>query len=262
VSQRTPFEDLVAIMARLRGPDGCPWDREQTLETLRGYLLEETYELLEALDSGDPAHIREELGDVLLEVVFIAQVCSEQGHFGIDEVAGGIAAKLRRRHPHVFGERRADSSGEALKRWEEIKNAEKPPSPHRSLLDGVPRNMPALLRAHRLSTKASLAGFDWDALEGLYEKLIEELGEFREAAATGDREGMDEELGDLLFIAANIGRFAGIDPEMALHAANRKFMSRFAHIEAELQRRGKTPAEADMAELEELWERAKAAERA
>jgi len=262
MGERTPFEDLVAVMARLRGPDGCPWDREQTLETLRGYLLEETYELLEALDTGDPQHIREELGDVLLEVVFLAQVCSEQGLFGIDDVTAGIAAKLRRRHPHVFGERRAGSPGEALKRWEEIKNAEKPASATRSLLEGVPRNMPALLRAHRLSTKASLAGFDWQALEGLYEKLVEELGEFREAAEAGDREAMDEELGDLLFIAANIGRFAGIDPEMALHAANRKFMSRFAHIEEELRRRGKTPSEASMSELEEIWEQAKAAERA
>ncbi|HET9481543.1 MAG TPA: nucleoside triphosphate pyrophosphohydrolase, partial [Candidatus Polarisedimenticolia bacterium] len=237
MSRSTPFEDLVAVMARLRGPDGCPWDREQTLESLKTYLVEETYEAIEAIDAGDPRMIKEELGDLLLEVVFLAQVCSESGLFGIQDVVVGISEKLVRRHPHVFGERKAGSANEAIRRWEDIKNEEKKAragGEAPSLLAGVPPHLPALLRAHRLSTKASLAGFDWKALDELYGKLMEELAEFKEAAASGDADAMREELGDLLFITANVGRHSGIDPEMALHAANRKFTERFRFIEQEL----------------------------
>ena len=262
MNAKTPFDDLVAVMARLRGPDGCPWDREQTLESLRTYLLEETHELLEAIENGDTGHIREELGDLLLEVVFLTQVCQERGLFGIDDVVEGIRDKLVRRHPHVFGGTEAKNPSEALQRWEEIKNQEKrAEAPDSSFLDGVPTALPALMRAHRLSTKASLAGFDWKAVDQIYDKLLEELAEFRSAADGGDAEGMREELGDLLFIMVNLGRHTGIDPEMALHDANRKFISRFRFVEERLRSRGVPPGKADMDEMEALWEEAKARER-
>lgn len=258
-----PFEDLVRIMARLRAPGGCPWDREQTLKTLRGYLLEETYEVLEAIEREDPTLLREELGDLLLEVVFLAQVCSEEGLFSISEVVEGIRDKLVRRHPHVFGDEKAGSAEEAIHLWEQIKNEEKAArnGPGRSLLDGVPAELPALLRAHRLSTKASLAGFDWDSIEGLYDKLAEEIGEFRRASEARDPAAMEEELGDLLFIAANIGRYTGIDPEAALQAANRKFFSRFSHVEAGLRAHGIRLSEASMEQMEVLWAEAKKREK-
>lgn len=260
---RAPFEDLVSIMSRLRGPDGCPWDREQTLDSLRSYLVEETYELLEAIESRDPRLLREELGDLLLEIVFLAQICAEQGHFQMDDVVTGVRDKLIRRHPHVFGEHKAGSANEAIQRWEDIKNKERAESgaAEQSLLSGVPAHMPALLRAHRLSTKASLAGFDWKALDDLYGKLLEELAEFRHAAEAGDREAMEEELGDLLFVTANVGRFSGIDAEMALQAANRKFMSRFRHVEEGLRSQGIAPGKATLEQMEALWDEAKALER-
>ncbi|HZI93516.1 MAG TPA: nucleoside triphosphate pyrophosphohydrolase [Patescibacteria group bacterium] len=261
--ESSPFEELVAVMARLRGPEGCPWDREQTLQTLRTYLVEETYELIEAIEAKDPLMLREELGDLLLEVVFLAQVCSEQGLFGIDEVVGGIRDKLVRRHPHVFGDRKAENAHEAIRRWEDIKNEERASSGDagHSLLSGVPAHMPALLRAHRLSTKAALAGFDWKQLADLYEKLFEELAEFRQAADEGDRPAMEEELGDLLFITANLGRFSGIDPELALQAANRKFIARFHHVESGLKAKGIEPGKSAFDQMELLWEEAKSLEK-
>jgi tetrapyrrole methylase family protein / MazG family protein len=262
MADSTPFDDLVAVMAKLRGPGGCPWDREQTLASLRTYLVEETYELLEAIDRGEPGPLREELGDLLLEVVFLARVCEEQGLFDIHDVAAAIRDKLVRRHPHVFQESPAATPAEALGRWEEIKNQEKKErDPNASLLEGIPAHQPALMRAHRLSSKASLAGFDWKAMEDLYGKLLEELTEFRQAASSGDRQAMEEELGDLLFIAANVGRFAGIDPEIALQAANRKFISRFQHIESALRAQGIAPKQATLDQMEALWEEAKALER-
>ncbi|HKY32008.1 MAG TPA: nucleoside triphosphate pyrophosphohydrolase [Candidatus Polarisedimenticolia bacterium] len=261
MSGRTPFEDLVAVMERLRGPGGCPWDREQTLSSLRTYLLEETYELLEAIDRGEPAPLKEELGDLLLEVVFLAQICREQGLFGVQDVAAGVRDKLVRRHPHVFSDAPAGSAGEAIRRWEEIKNQEKPPRPGASVLDGVPGQQPALMRAHRLSSKASLAGFDWKKLEDLFEKLAEELSEFRQAAAGGDRRAMEEELGDLLFVAANVGRFCGLDPELALQGANRKFTRRFQQVEEGLRSRGIPVGKASLEQMEELWAAAKSEEK-
>ena len=260
----TAFEDLVAVMARLRGPGGCPWDREQTIETLRTFLVEETYELLEAMESRDPRLMREELGDLLLEVVFVTQVCSEEGLFSMEDVVRGIHDKLVRRHPHVFGDRPAGSPREAIGRWEEIKRkeraAESATAP--SALAGVPTHLPALMRAHRLSTKAGMVGFDWKEPQQLYDKLAEELAEFREAAATGDKRAMEGELGDLLFITANVGRHAGIDPELALQAANRKFISRFHYVEEGLRRQGIASDQATIEQLDALWEEAKALERA
>ncbi|MGH9867621.1 MAG: nucleoside triphosphate pyrophosphohydrolase [Candidatus Polarisedimenticolia bacterium] len=257
----TPFDELLAVMARLRGPGGCPWDREQTLASLKTYVVEETYEVLEAIDKGEPGALKEELGDLLLEVVFLAQICREQGLFEMDDVVRGIRDKLVRRHPHVFQEASAGTPAEALRRWEQIKNEEKRgASPDASMLAGVPRHQPALLRAHRLSTKASLAGFDWKAMEDLYAKLLEELTEFRQAAEAGDRRHMEEELGDLLFITANIGRFAGIDPEIALQGANRKFIERFGYVEQGLRRLGIPAGQATLEQMESLWEEAKAQE--
>ncbi len=255
------FDDLVAVMARLRGPDGCPWDRQQTLESLRAYLLEEAHETLEAIDLRDPDRLREELGDLLLEVVFLAQVCSERRLFDIEDVARGIHEKLVRRHPHVFGGTRAFGPEEALRRWEEIKNDEKAAAGERSVLSGVPASLPALLRAHRLSTKAALVGFDWTAKQGLYDKVQEELREFQEASDRADAQATQEELGDLLFITANLGRRAGVDPEAALQAANAKFTARFRYIEEALRRRGLSPCAENASEMEALWEEAKRKER-
>ena len=265
MEEENPFSRLVAVMARLRGPNGCPWDREQTLESLRTYLIEETYELLEAIDSKDPVHLQEELGDVLLEVVFLSQVCKEQGLFQIDDVVNGIVDKLTRRHPHVFGQSPVKTAGEALRTWEEVKNQERAATgkvKRESTLDGVPAHLPALMRAHRLSTKASLTGFDWKIPDDLHDKLFEEVSEFRQAAATGDREAMEEELGDILFTMANVGRMLRIDPELALQAANRKFIRRFHWIEAELRRRGIEISVAGAELMEKLWEEAKRVERA
>ncbi|MFQ5701321.1 MAG: nucleoside triphosphate pyrophosphohydrolase [Acidobacteriota bacterium] len=258
------FDELVELMRRLRGPGGCPWDAEQTLESLRSYLIEETYEVLEAIEAGEPGLLREELGDLLLQVVFLSQVCSERGLFEIGAVVADIRDKLVRRHPHVFGPRPAGDSGEAIQRWEEIKNQERKASGKSdgSLLGGVPRKLPALLRASLLSSKAAMVGFDWRELEELFGKLEEEIGEFRQEAGARNRAGMTEELGDLLFIAANIGRFTGIDPELALQAANEKFRARFRHIEKQLDREGKTPQGAGLERMEELWEEAKKLERA
>jgi tetrapyrrole methylase family protein/MazG family protein len=263
LAESTPFEDLLAVMERLRGPGGCPWDREQTLASLRTYVLEEAHEVIEAIESGNVQALREEFGDLLLEVVFLTQICREQGLFDMNDVARGIRDKLVRRHPHVFSGQPAGSPAEALRRWEEIKNEEKRgKAPAASILDGVPAGQPALMRALRLSTKAALAGFDWKAADELYAKLEEELREFRAAAEKGDRQGMEEELGDLLFIVANIGRFSRLDPEIALHGASRKFISRFHHVERGLRERGIPIAEASMEQMESLWNEAKAREAA
>ena len=260
MEEQTPFARLVAVMARLRGREGCPWDKEQTMDSLRTYLIEETYELLEAIESKDPVHLREELGDVLLEVVFLSQVCKELGLFQIDDVINGIVDKLIRRHPHVFGENPVQTAGEALRTWEEVKNQERAATgkvKRESTLDGVPAHFPALMRAHRLSTKASVVGFDWRVPDDLHDKLIEEVTELREAAAAGDHEAMEEELGDVLFTMANVGRMLRIDPELALQAANRKFIRRFHWIEAELRRRGIEISKAGAELMETLWEEAK-----
>jgi MazG family protein len=255
------FDRLVEVMARLRSPNGCPWDREQTLLTLRTYLLEETYETLDAIDRGDNASLKEELGDLLLEVVFFCQIGAEDGLFTIEDVAGGIHDKLVRRHPHVFGAEKAGGAREALGRWEEMKNKEREASGETSVLSGVPRAMPALLRAFRISNKAAMVGFDWDNVAQTLEKVEEELAELRKAIDDRDAEGTAEELGDLLFAAANVGRLAGVDPETALQAANGKFTRRFMSVEEGLKRLGLRPSAKTREEMERLWEEAKAQSR-
>lgn len=251
---------LLEIMQRLRAPNGCPWDREQTLESLRPYVIEEAYEVLEAIESGDADAHRDELGDLLLQVVFQAQIRAEAGDFAFADVAIAIADKLERRHPHVFGDEADPTlSADALNAsWEAIKAQERAakgasPTPS-SRLDGIPKALPALQRAYRIGQKAAAAGFDWPNIDGAWEKLAEELDELR-AATT--REHVEEELGDVLFAVCNVARHLSSNPEHALRAAIMKFSRRFQHIEAELDRQGLTFEECDLDRLEGIWEHAK-----
>ena len=255
-----PFTRLVEIMSRLRGDGGCLWDREQTHETLKPYLVEETYEVLDAINSGDPEHIKGELGDLLLQIVFHAQIGSEAGKFNLNDVCDAISEKLIRRHPHVFGESDADTSQKVIDQWEKIKLTEKAHEKRKSVLDGVPRSMPALLRAMRLQGKAGSVGFDWDSAEGAFAKVEEELGEFSAAFAERDPGEMEEELGDLLFSLVNVARFIEVNPEEALGKTITKFINRFGHVEREIARSGKAMNEVSLDEMDRLWEEAKAKE--
>lgn len=251
------FERLVALMARLRGPDGCPWDRKQTLESLKTYIIEEAYELVDSIDSGETDSIREELGDLVLEALFVSQICAEERRLTIGEVLEALEQKLVRRHPHVFGSRRAADAEEALGRWEDIKAREKEEK-SLSLLHDVPRALPALKRAAKLSARAARVGFDWPSVEQVLAKLEEELQELHQARGAANPEALAEEVGDLLFVMANLARHLGVDPEQALEAANRKFVTRFRHIEERLQAEGRSLAEASLEEMEALWSEAKA----
>jgi MazG family protein len=256
------IERLLSIMERLRGPQGCPWDREQTLRTLRPYVLEETYEVLEAIDGGDPREHCEELGDLLLQIVFQAQLTKEQGQFEFADVANAISDKLVSRHPHVFGNADAKDADAVLRQWAALKREEKKAKGGgESVLEGVPREMPALARADRLTEKASRIGFDWPDPDGAREKLAEELAELDEAIGQGDREAMEHELGDVLFAAANLSRKLGVPPEEALRGAVARFVARFSHVERELARRGVPHGAATLAEMDALWDEAKALER-
>jgi len=253
------FSELVEIMRRLRSPDGCPWDNEQTHETLKKYMIEEAYELLESIDAGDDKAMIEECGDVMLQVVFHARIAEEQGRFTIADVLESICGKLIRRHPHVFGDRSANTAEEVLRNWESDKKKEKPERD--SLLDGIPADMPALMRAHRIQDRVSRAGFDWRRIEEVFEKFEEEWEEFRQARSEEHRQKVEEELGDLLFALVNIARYVDVDPEQALAKTNRKFIRRFHHIESELQKSGKTLEESNLEEMDALWEDAKRLER-
>jgi tetrapyrrole methylase family protein/MazG family protein len=253
------FVELLTIMARLRGEHGCPWDREQTRESLRPFLVEETYEVLDALDSGDPAHLREELGDVLFQVVFHVEIARERGEFSMADVLDALIAKMTRRHPHVFGDQPVGSAAEALARWEAIKSAERT-GPPRSALAGVPRALPALHRAQRVQHKAARVGFDWPDAASALEKVREELGEVTEALRRGAGDALRDELGDLLFSVVNVARLASVDPEGALHAAVDRFSRRFASMEEAAREEGRELAGLPLAELEQLWTRAKSLE--
>ncbi len=249
------FEQLVDLMARLRAPNGCPWDKEQTLESLRPFILEEAYELVDAIDQSQPSDIREELGDLLLEVLFVSQICAEQAQFTIQDVMSTLQQKLIRRHPHVFRSEKALDSEEALARWEEIKESEKKPS--KSLLEDVPRALPAIVRAQKLSARAARGGFDWKSADEVLDKLSEEVRELEKARGSNDLASLAEELGDLMFVLVNLARHLDVDPEMALESTNRKFVDRFHHMEKRLAERNRTVAEAGMDEMEELWQEAK-----
>jgi MazG family protein len=251
-------ERLLAIMTRLRGPGGCPWDREQTLRTLRPYLLEETYEVLEAIDGGDAREHCEELGDLLLQVVFQAELAREGGRFDFADVAEAIAAKLVRRHPHVFGDARVRDAEGVMRQWVQLKQEEKAErGGGKSVLEGVPRELPALARAERLAEKASRIGFDWPDAAGARAKVAEELRELDEAMDSGDRGRVEDELGDLLFAVANLSRKLRLAPEEALRGAVGRFVARFEHLERELARRGRTAGEASLEEMDRLWDEAK-----
>ena len=284
-----PFRRLVAIMARLRGPGGCPWDREQSHRSLTPYLIEEAYEVKETIDRGDFEELRAELGDLVLQVVFHAQLAAEAGRFDIDDVMRAIGDKLIRRHPHVFGDVEVSGSGEVLRNWEDIKKQEKADrqgngdataetadagaAPFESMLSGVPRSLPALLKAHRIQQKVAGVGFDWATLAPVWDKLHEEIDELRQAletdggasdpapgkqAAGPDREAVANEIGDILFSVANLARKLGVPAEEALDRTNHKFMARFRYIEETLHGQGRKPSDMTLEELDALWEAAKA----
>jgi tetrapyrrole methylase family protein/MazG family protein len=263
------FEALVELQRRLLAPDGCPWDREQTHQTLRTFLLEETYEVLDALERADPARMADELGDLLLQIIFHAELARAAGQFDIARVIDRIHAKMVRRHPHVFGPEGAPRAADArtvLKNWEELKAEERAlGNGRRSVLAGVPATLPALMEAYQLTRRAANIGFDWESVDGLLEKLREETAELRHAVAAPDTSGRartEEEVGDLLFVVVNLARFLGLDPELALRRANRKFIARFEEMEQEMARRGSRLEDASREEMERLWERSKSVLRA
>jgi tetrapyrrole methylase family protein/MazG family protein len=266
------FEDLVKLMEKLRSPDGCPWDREQNYATLAPMLLEEAYEAFEAVEEareGNPGELRDELGDLLFQIVFYAQVAKERGDFSINDVSDAIHTKMVRRHPHVFADTTAADSATVLRNWEAMKKEERRASGKSersdSLLDGVSAKAPALMEAHQLSTKAARVGFDWQKIDDIFAKLAEEIAELRAAIQThadssneADHGLVREEIGDLLFAATNIARHLHVEPEAALKLTNRKFRRRFRYIEDKLQSRGQTFDAATLDEMEALWQEAKA----
>jgi len=288
------FERAVSIMARLRGPEGCPWDREQTFDSIKPYTLEETYEVLEAIDNRDWDELQGELGDLLLQVLFYSQIASEEQRFSINEVLNRLSSKLINRHPHVFGKVTAETSADVLRNWEALKAEEKrkrleagggkaaQPGKPESVLSGVSSAMPALLEAHKLSSRAAHVGFDWPQIGGLFEKLWEEAEELKEelqqlplfpalsgrgVAGSGKsqipedlRERIEQEVGDMFFVLVNIARYLSLDPESALKKTNRKFKRRFQWMEEQLRVSGRGPKDASLDELEELWQSSKKAE--
>lgn len=242
-------------MSALRSEKGCPWDREQTRESLKPFIVEESYEVLEAIDEKDPEAIKEELGDLLFQVVFQCQVAKELGEFEMSDVIEKIGSKMIARHPHVFGEADYKTSEEVLVHWEAQKKREG--KQRDSILDGVPKTMPSLLRAHRLQDRASRVGFDWERVEDVLQKLEEELLEFREALKTKKQERIEDELGDIFFVLVNISRFVSINPEDALRKTISKFISRFRHIEMSAAEQGRTLSDMTLAEMDALWDEAK-----
>ena len=257
------FDALVRIMERLRADNGCPWDREQTRETLKPFLIEEAYEVVEAIDEGDPKHLMEELGDLLFQVVFHAQVAAERREFAIGQVLAATADKMMRRHPHVFGDGTVSTTREVLEQWEELKRKERHvvAGVPASALDGVPRELPGLLRAQRLQDKASRVGFDWPEISGAMAKVEEELGELKEAIGSAVPEAVEEELGDVLSSLVNLARFLNLSAEDALRGSIARFTTRFQSMEEALQRDGRRLKEMSIEEMDRLWEEAKSHER-
>jgi len=284
------FERAVSIMAQLRAPGGCPWDREQTFDTIKPYTLEETYEVLEAIDARDWGELTGELGDLLLQVLFYAEMAAEEKHFTIDDVLDRLSSKLVNRHPHVFGDVKADTPGEVVRNWQALKAEEKkrrqqeeaPKHEHPdSVLHGVSSAMPALMEAYKISTRVAHVGFDWPNIDGLFDKLNEETDELRHnlkdypppgpqpqvATAVASARGvkipeelrarLEDEVGDLLFVLVNIARYLSLDPESALRKTNRKFRRRFEYLEAKLRERGRKPSDASLEEMEALWQESK-----
>jgi len=253
------FQQLVEIMARLRAPGGCPWDREQSFETIKKYTLEETYEVLDAIDRKDWSDLRDELGDFMLQAVFFAQMAAEEKLFDIGDSLDAINEKLIRRHPHIFGDESASTGDEVLKRWDQIKAEErkgKPEAPQ-GLLATVPRALPALVEAQQITSRAAGVGFDWSNADEVLAKLDEELAEFDAARKSGTKDQMEDELGDLLFVVVNLARFVKVDPEQALRRTNAKFRQRFGHVEKRLVEQGRQVSGTPIEELESLWQEAK-----
>lgn len=261
------FTQLVELIARLRAPGGCPWDREQTHQSLKPMLLEEAYEVVEAIDEGNDEEFKGELGDLLLQVVFHSQIATEEARFDVAEVIDRISSKMIRRHPHVFGEDTAQTAGEVLRNWEAIKQAELEAkgklTDEGSMLDSVSTRLPAVMEAFQMTTKVSRVDFDWPDVASVLEKLDEEVEELKQAV--GDEHPSHNEIagevGDLLFVAVNVARLLGIDPESALKASNRKFRRRFRYIEDRLREQGRKPADSDHIEMDSLWDEAKAREK-
>jgi len=259
----SPIDRLNGIMRTLRNPDGgCPWDVEQTFATIAPCTVEEAYEVADAIERGDWDELKSELGDLLFQVVFHARMAEEQGLFGFDDVVEAIADKLTRRHPHVFGDEAAKTDGAAQKaRWEDIKAGERKAKAQHGVLDDVPVGLPALTRAVKLTKRAARVGFDWPSTDQVFDKLDEEVAELRAEIAAGDLDKARGEMGDLLFVVANLARKLGVEPEDALRGTNAKFIRRFGFIEAELAKDGRTPEQSDLAEMDGLWNAAKGAER-
>ncbi len=258
------FAELARVMARLRAPGGCPWDRTQTFETIKSYTLEETYEVMEAIDRQDWPGLAEELGDLLLQPVFFAEMAAEEGLFTISDSLDAINEKLVRRHPHVFGDAVAHTADDVKQRWDEIKKQEKPDSAKASLdsvLTSVPRNLPALMEAEKISKKAADVGFEWPDVSGVLDKLQEEAAELAEARHSGDQEHIQHEIGDVLFTLVNLARFLKVDPEQALRKTNARFRKRFAHMERAIGADGGSLREATLDRMEALWQDAKRLEK-
>lgn len=251
------FDALVKTVARLRGPGGCPWDREQTHASLKRYAIEETYEVIDAIDSGEPAKLEDELGDLLLQVLLHAEISSETNGFDIADVCARIREKLQRRHPHVFADTQVSGVDDVLHNWEQIKRAEPGHEERKSVLDGVPRSLPALMRAAKISKKAARTGFDWPEVNAIFDKLREETGELEEAVATGNKDEVKHEIGDLLFTIVNIARFQGIDPEEALTDMLGRFVVRFNRIESGAAEQGREISDMTLEEMDAIWDEAK-----
>lgn len=253
------LQRLIDIMARLRAPGGCPWDREQNFDTIKKFTVEETYEVLDAIDRRDWADLREELGDYLLQAVFYAQMASEENLFSLGDCLDAINEKLIRRHPHIFGDETARTGDEVLKLWDAVKLQEKRGKADvpKGLLDGIPRSQPALIEAQQISSRAAKSGFDWSNTEEVLAKLNEEIAEFRAAQMAGSADEMEDELGDLMFTIVNLARFAKVDPEQALRRTNAKFRQRFEHVEKRLTEQGMQVTGTPISQLEALWQEAK-----
>ncbi len=252
------IERLLEVMRTLRAPDGCPWDREQTNESLKSDLIEEAYEVIDAIESGNLSHLEEELGDLLLQVVFHSQICSEDGHFEFHDVANGISDKLVRRHPHVFGKVQVSGSGEVLENWDAIKKAEKKEGDTpASIVSGIPKHLPALQKAHQIQKRAARAGFDWDNIDDVFDKLHEEIEEVKEAIKRDHDPDIRDELGDLLFSVVNVSRFLGHNPEELLNHNIKKFVRRFQAVEEKVHVTGRAFKDFTLEELDVFWDEAK-----
>jgi tetrapyrrole methylase family protein/MazG family protein len=253
------IERLLNVMLKLRAPDGCPWDREQTHESLKSDLIEEAYEVIDAIESGNPSELEEELGDLLLQVVFHSQISAEAGEFEFDAVANGISDKLIRRHPHVFGEVQVANTDEVLQNWDAIKKSEKQGEGEapKSIVAGIPRHLPALQKAHQIQKRAARAGFDWDNIDDVFAKLHEEIDEVKEAISRNHEEDIKDEIGDLLFSVVNVSRYLGHNPEELLNQNIKKFVTRFQYVEDQVHATGREFKTFSLEELDRFWEAAK-----